>query len=173
MLILCVGLMAAGCASPRPEASVDVMFRQTGAVSPGVLELTTPALVSDIHGTYSIERAGFYSRSSLDERGRVVRGSNAVLVLEFVDHGATSLLRTDSKRVSLRAEFGPDGKVVAGLLGSPDGAVASGFTAAGNDPFEAGTWEILYDGPDWVVGRLDIEFQKYRAAGNFRVPRLR
>jgi hypothetical protein len=152
---------------------VDFMFRQTGAVRSEVLELTAPALVSDIHGTYSIESAGYFSRSALDEYGRVVRGAHSVLVLEFVDHGSTSLLRTDSKGVSLRAEFGLDGRVVAGLLGAPEGAVASGFSAAGNDSFESGTWEILYDGPDWVVGRVNLEFQKYTAAGNFRVRRVR
>lgn len=155
------------------EALVDFMFRKTGAPAPDVLELTTPALVNEVHGAYTIESAGYYPGNVLEDDGRVVKGDGRVFLLEFTDHGDISLLRTDDKRVSLRAQLGPAGKVERALLGAVSGSVVSGFTAAGNDTFESGTYEILYDGPELVVGRIDLKFGKYSVAGNFRAPRIR
>lgn len=175
--LLCkLALLAAfgGCASTGGgDFVVDVMFRKTGAVAPDVIEITSPGLVNEIHGAFTIEAVGLYAGAQLEEDGRVGLGSNRVFLLEFRDHGDISLLRSDDKRVSLRAELGSDGKVVKALLGSKTGAVVSGFKAEGNDAFESGTWELLYDGPEIVVGRFDLTFEKYRVAGNFRAPRLR
>lgn len=173
--MLCIlALLVGACASGGSrEIFVDVMFRKTGAVAPNVVEISTPGLVNEIHGAFTIEAVGLYAGAELAEDSRVARGSNRVFLLEFTDHGDISLLRTDDKRVSLRAELGPDGKVEKALLGSKTGAVVSGFNAEGNDAFESGTWELLYDGPELVVGRIDLKFQKYRVAGNFRAPRLR
>jgi hypothetical protein len=168
-----IALATAGCASSSPDARVDVMFRKTDAVAEDVLELTTPALVNDINGAYEIEGVGYFPSAKLAASGEVESGENRVFVLRFIDLGDISVLRTDDKQVSLRAEFGPEGKVVAALLGSTSGAVNDAFVAYGNDVFEAGSWELLYDGPDVVVGRFDIKFKKYRASGNFRAPRLR
>jgi hypothetical protein len=172
---LCLAaLQLAGCAgSPQANAQADVMFRKTSAMTEGVIELTTPSLVNDIHGAFTIEELGYFTGATLAEDGRVRPGENAVFVLEFVDHGDISVLRTDDKRVSLRVEFGPEGKITAGLLGDRSGVVRSGFTNAVNDTFKEGTWELLYDGPEVVVGRFDVEFEKYRVTGNFRAPRLR
>jgi len=171
--LILVCLVLAGCGTTRVESRVDVMFRKTGAVAEGVLELTTPALVNEVHGAFTIESLGYFPGAALSEDGRVVSGEGAVFALEFVDHGAISVLRTDDKRVSLRAEFGPEGQVTGGLLGSPRGSVSTGFTTAGNDRFKSGTYELLYDGPELVVGRFDVQFEKYRVQGNFRAPRLR
>lgn len=170
MLLLC---LCAGCAGTSQETRVDVMFRKTGALAEGTLELTSPALVNDLNGAYTIELAGYFASRGLDESGRVVSGGNAVFALEFVDHGDISVLRTDDRRISLRAEFGPGGKVTNALLGSTSGAVEDGFTTAGNDTFESGTFELLYEGPELVVGRFDLKFRKYRAQGNFRAPRVK
>jgi hypothetical protein len=171
---LLAALALAGCANGRlADAEVDVMFRRGGTGDAGVLELTSPALVSKVNGAYEVESVSYRERASLDPDGRVTGGEHAVFSLQFVDRGPIDLLRTDDKRVSLRAEFGPDGKVTGALLGLPGGAVTDGFVAFGNDTFEDGSWEILYDGPDLVVGRFDLKFRKYRAAGNFRAPRLR
>ncbi len=173
VLALCC-LMLAGCAAPGSgEMLVDVMFRKTGAPTEGVVELTTPALVNEVNGAYSIEAVSWYAGAALSEDGKVTRGDSRVFLLEFIDRGDISLLQTDDKRVSLRAELAGDGTVRTALLGSVTGTVVSGFTAAGNDTFESGTWELLYDGPDLVVGRIDLKFKKYRVAGNFRAPRSR
>ena len=170
-----VTLATAGCASGGAlgDAEVDVMFRRTENLTEGVLELTTPALVSKPNGAFQIEAIGYYPGSALTPDGQVTEGDGAVFSLQFVDLGDISVLRTDDKRVSLRAEFGAGGKVTKALLGSSSGAVSDGFVAFNNDTFESGTWEVLYDGPDLVVGRFDLKFAKYRAAGNFRAPRLR
>lgn len=167
-------LVLAGCATPGTgEMLVDVMFRKTGAPTEGVVELTTPALVNEINGAYSIEAVSWYAGAALAEDGKVTRGDNRVFLLEFMDRGDISLLQTDDKRVSLRAELAGDGTVRTAILGSVTGTVVSGFTAAGNDTFESGSWELVYDGPDLVVGRIDLKFKKYRVAGNFRAPRSR
>lgn len=177
LLLTCLLLfatLAGACASTggMEDAEVDVMFRRTDATS-DALELTTPALVSKVNGAYEIEGIGYMTESSLSPAGEVKAGKNTVFVLRFVDLGDISVLRTDDKQVSLRAEFGPGGKVVNALLGSTSGAVSDAFTSAGNDVFESGSWEVLYDGPELVVGRFDLKFRKYRVAGNFRAPRLR
>jgi hypothetical protein len=167
-------LLPAACASGScGDERVDAMFRKTGAIVPDVIELSAPALVSDIHGAYTIEATAFYSGAQLAEDGRVTTGVNRVFLLEFTDHGAIALLRTDDKRISLRAELGPEGEVVRALLGSKKGAVVTGFGAEGNDTFESGSWELLYDGPEIVIGRVDLKFRKYSVAINFRAPRLR
>ncbi|MBZ0135661.1 MAG: hypothetical protein K8I27_04755 [Planctomycetes bacterium] len=176
-LIAClpVLMLVAACASggSMADAEVDVMFRRTEAVTDGVLELTTPALVSKPNGAYQIEAIAYYPGASLSPDGRIADGTNAVFSLQFIDLGDISVLRTDDKRVSLRAEFGAGGKVTSALLGSSDGTVSDGFVGFSNDTFESGSWEVMYDGPDLVVGRFDLKFRKYRAAGNFRAPRLR
>ena len=179
LLILAAGLPAialatAGCANGGlQDAEVDVMFRRTEAVTEGILELTTPALVNKVNGAYEITGMAIRGGAKLSPSGEVQAGDNRVFVLSFTDLGDISVLRTDDKRVSLRAEFGPGGKVANALLGSTSGAVSDAFVASGNDEFESGTWEILYDGPDLVVGRFDLKFRKYSVAGNFRAPRLR
>lgn len=177
LLIGLLGLLVtlAGCAGGdrMRDADVDIMFRRTDAVSGDILTLTTPALVSKVNGAYEIEGIAFNTGAALDADGSVTRGENRVFSVRFVDMGDISVLRTDDKRVSLRAELGPDGQVVNALLGSTSGAVHDGFVSYGNDVFENGTWEIMYDGPDIVVGRIDLKFQKYRVQGNFRAPRLR
>lgn len=175
-IALCLAILIGlgGCASPgEGEVRVDVMFRKTGAPESGVVEITSPALVNELNGAFTIESAGWYTGASLDEQGKIKRGDNRVFLLEFMDRGDISLLRTDDQRVSLRAELGPDGKVRTALLGSLTGTVVSGYTASRNDTFESGTWELLYDGPDMVVGRVDLQFRKYRVQGNFRAPRVR
>lgn len=168
-------LMAlAGCATPGAgEMLVDVMFRKTGAPESGVVEITTPGLVNEVHGAFTIESVGWYTGAELDEQGKIKRGDNRVFLLEFMDRGDISLLQTDDQRVSLRAELAADGKVRTALLGSLTGTVVSGFTASRNDTFESGTYELIYDGPDMVVGRIDLQFRKYRVQGNFRAPRVR
>jgi hypothetical protein len=166
-------LLIAGCANAHSgEMVVDFMFRKAGAPAGDVIELSTPALVNEIHGAFTIELTGYYPGAALDDDGKIVKGDDRVFLLEFTDHGDISLLRTDDKRVSLRAQLGPQGKVTRALLGSMSGAVVSGFTTEGNDTFESGTWEVLYDGPDVVVGRIDLRFTKYSVAGNFRAPRM-
>jgi hypothetical protein len=172
-LIPLILLVLPACTSTSGESRVDVMFRRTEAVAPDTLELTTPALVNELNGAYEIEAVGYFPSAKLTASGEVTSGDNRVFVLRFIDLGDISVLRTDDKRVSLRAEFGPEGKVLAALLGSTSGAVSDAFVSSGNDVFESGTWEVLYDGPELVVGRFDIKFTKYRAAGNFRAPRLR
>lgn len=170
LLLLC---LLPGCASTEGETRVDVMLRKTGTITDGTLELTSPALVNELNGAYTIHAAGYYAGRGLDANGRVIAGKGAVFALEFTDHGDISVLRSDDRRISLRAEFGPDGKVTNGLLGSTSGAVEDGFTSAGNDTFESGSFELLYEGPELVVGRFDLKFAKYRAQGNFRAPRIR
>ena len=168
-------ILLGGCNSPgsMQDADVDMMFRKTDAMADDILTLTTPALVNKINGAYEIESMGYFPRGALNTDGTVKQGENAVFVLRFVDLGDISVLRTDDKRVSLRAEFGPEGKVTNAMLGSVSGSVSDAFTTSGNDVFESGTWEVLYDGPDLVVGRLDVKFKKYRVQGNFRAPRMK
>lgn len=173
ILLLIAALTLPACASSSGDAKVDVMFRKTDAVAEDILDLTTPALVNEINGAYEIEGIGYFPSAKLAESGEVTSGENRVFVLRFIDLGDISVLRTDDKQVSLRAEFGPEGKVVNALLGSTSGAVSDAFVSYGNDVFESGSWEVLYDGPDIVVGRFDLKFRKYRVAGNFRAPRLR
>jgi hypothetical protein len=173
-LIPPMALATAGCSSTGTgDTSIDVMFRKTEVVDEDILELTTPALVNEINGAYEIEGIGYMPGAKLGSSGEVESGENRVFVLRFIDLGDISVLRTDDKQVSLRAEFGPEGKVVNALLGSPSGAVSDAFVSSGNDVFESGTWEVMYDGPELVVGRFDLKFRKYRVAGNFRAPRLR
>jgi hypothetical protein len=168
-------LATAGCSSPggMQDAEVDVMFRRTNAVTEGILTLTTPALVSKVNGAFQVESIAYFPRAALAPDGTVKDGNNGVFTLRFMDLGDISVLRTDDKRVSLRAEFGPGGKVTNAMLGSTSGSVHDAFVTAGNDEFESGTWEVLYDGPDLVVGRLDLKFKKYRVQGNFRAPRMK
>lgn len=172
-LLAVLALGGCGSTGGLKDAEVDVMFRRTANVTDGVLELTSPALVSKPNGAYTIEAIGYYPGAALGPSGQIEEGKHAVFSLQFVDLGDISVLRTDDKRVSLRAEFGAGGKVTNALLGSTSGAVSDGFVAFNNDTFESGSWEVLYDGPDLVVGRFDLKFTKYRAAGNFRAPRLR
>jgi hypothetical protein len=173
-LLLTAFIALPACSSTGAgDASVDVMFRKTDVIDEDILELTTPALVNEINGAYEIEGIGYMPGAKLSAGGEVESGDNRVFVLRFVDLGDISVLRTDDKQVSLRAEFGPEGKVVNALLGSPSGAVSDAFVSSGNDVFESGTWEVMYDGPDLVVGRFDLKFRKYRVAGNFRAPRLK
>ena len=172
-LLMLMLLPACSSTGAMGDAEVDVMFRPTGNLTEGVLELTTPSLVSKPNGAYKIEAIGYYPGAGLSPDGRVIDGKHAVFSLQFMDLGDIDLLRTDDKRVSLRAEFGPGGKITNALLGSTNGAVSDGFVGFANDTFESGSWEVMYDGPDLVVGRFDLKFTKYRAAGNFRAPRLR
>ena len=155
------------------DAQIDVMFRKTDAVDSDILELTTPALVNEINGAFELEGVGYMPGAKLSAGGEIDSGDNSVFVLRFIDLGDISVLRTDDKQVSLRAEFGPEGKVVNALLGSTSGAVSDAFVAYENDVFESGTWQVMYDGPELVVGRFDLKFRKYRVAGNFRAPRLK
>jgi hypothetical protein len=155
------------------DANVDIMFRRGDAVADDVLTLSTPALVSEVNGAYEIEGIAYHTGVKLGPDGQIQSGKNRVFSVRFVDLGDISVLRTDDKRVSLRAELGPEGKVINALLGSVSGAVHDGFVSYGNDVFESGTWELLYDGPEIVVGRVDLQFKKYRVKGNFRAPRLR
>jgi len=170
-----IALAAAGCGSTGSmhDADVDVMFRRTDAVTEDILTLTTPALVSKVNGAYEIESIAYFPQAALAPDGTVKDGKSGVFTMRFVDLGDISVLRTDDKRVSLRAEFGPGGKVTNAMLGSTSGSVSDAFVASGNDVFESGTWEVLYDGPDLVVGRLDLKFRKYRVQGNFRAPRMK
>lgn len=166
-------LLIAACAAPgRDDSRVDMMFRDTGATG-DVFTLATPSLVNELNGAFSITDAGWFGRAVLDEAGQVKAGESRVFVLDFIDHGDSPILRTDDKRLSLRAELGPEGKVLRGLLGAAQGRVTDGFGSYGSDEFQSGTWQLLYEGPDLVVGRLDMQFRRYRVAGNFRVPRLR
>lgn len=149
------------------------MFRPTGVTGPDVLTVTSPSLVNELNGAFTIHVVAYHSRASLASDNVVTRGENRVVVVDFIDHGDISILRTDDKALSLRAELGPDGKIVRALLGGLSGAASDGFKAFANDTFESGTWQLLYDGPDIVVGRLDLKFRKYSVSGNFRAPRLR
>lgn len=155
------------------DANVDVMFRRGDAVGDDILTLTTPAMVSEVNGAYEIEGVAFTSGAKLSPDGEIESGDHRVFSLRFVDLGDISVLRTDDMRVSLRAELGPERVVTHAMLGATSGAVHDGFVSAGNDVFESGTYEILYDGPEIVVGRIDLKFKKYRVTGNFRAPRLR
>jgi len=174
-MLLLLPLLLAACASDsgRADARVDFMFRDTGAVEGNIVNLASPSLVNELNGAFTITDIGFYPRGVLEDSGRIADGANRVFLLDFVDHGDISILRTDDKRLSLRAELGPDGVVVRALLGAAQGQVSDGFVGFENDRFESGTWSTLYDGPDLVVGRLDLKFRKHRVAGNFRAPRLR
>ncbi len=166
-------LLLAGCASEgsRYNPRVDAMFRETGAASDGVLTLSRPSLVNEVNGAYQIHSLSYRSKASLSADGSIESGGNAVLAVEFTDFGAISVLRTDDKDVSLRAELGPKGQVLKALLGSDRGRVSDGFASFGNDAFKEGSWSLLYDGPDLVVGRLDLKFTKYEVAVNFRALR--
>lgn len=172
--ILVLPLLVAACASgPAPEMRVDFMFRTTGAAEPQIVSLASPPLVNEINGAFTLTDTGLYARAVLGDGGRVSPGVNRVFLLDFIDHGDISILRTDDKRLSLRAELGPGGLVVRALLGAVDGQPAEGFTSFENDRFESGAWSLLYDGPDLVVGRLDLKFRKHVVSGNFRAPKLR
>ncbi|MBE7491872.1 MAG: hypothetical protein HS108_09000 [Planctomycetes bacterium] len=174
-VLACMALFLAACAGGpgREDACVDFMFRDTGAAEGRILSLASPPLVNELNGAFTITDVGFYPAAELDADGRVRAGANRVFLLDFVDHGDIPTLRTDDKRLSLRAELGPGGAVVRALLGSAQGRVSDGFVDFENDRFESGTWVLLYDGPELVVGRLDLKFRKHRVAGNFRAPRLR
>jgi hypothetical protein len=171
LLVTFLGGCATGDAGFR--SNVDFMFRESGVVLPDALTLTSPSLVSELNGAYTIHLVGLHSRSALASDGVLTSGQSRVFQLDFIDHGDISILRTDDKALSLRAELGPDGKVVRALLGGVSGVASDGFKAFANDTFESGTWQLLYDGPDIVVGRLDLKFRKYSVSGNFRAPRLR
>lgn len=175
LLVLASSVLLGGCATTggMQDADVDVMFRQTDAVTDDILTLTTPALVNKVNGAYEIEALAYIPRAALGPNGEIVSGDHGVFSLRFMDLGDISVLRTDDKRVSLRAEFGAEGKVTNAMLGSSSGSVSDAFITSGNDVFESGTWEVLYDGPDLVVGRLDLKFRKYRVQGNFRAPRMK
>ncbi len=110
---------------------------------------------------------------SLSGFGHIGVGDNRVFTMEFSDYGEIDILRTDDKQVSLRAEFGPDGKVLRALLGAENGVVPAGFGSFENDTFVSGEYELLYEGPEIVVGRFDLQFKANRVRGNFRVPRIR
>lgn len=157
----------------QQDARVDVMFRRTGDTAEGVLTLADPPLVNELNGAFTIERIAWHGSAGLEASGAIAAGKNAVFELAFTDHGDISVLRTDDKPLSLRAELGPGGKVLRGMLGSVSGQVADGFLSYRNDEFVAGSWELLYDGPSLVVGRVDMQFRKYRVMGNFRAPRVR
>lgn len=174
-LILLLPLVVAACATDpgRADARVDFMFRDTGAAEGNILTLASPPLVNELNGAFTITDVGFYPASALDESGRLKSGASRVFLLDFIDHGDIAILRTDDKRLSLRAELGPEGAVTRALLGAPQGQVSDGFVAFENDRFESGTWVLLYDGPDLVVGRLDLKFRKHRVSGNFRAPRIK
>jgi len=174
-LLLLLPLLLAACASDygRADARVDFMFRDTGAAAGDVLSLAQPPLVNELNGAFTITDVGYYPHAALTESGGVKSGEARVFVLDFIDHGDISILRTDDKRLSLRAEMDPKGVVTRALLGAPQGQVGDGFVTFANDHFESGQAEILYDGPDLVVGRLDLRFRKYKVSGNFRAPRLR
>jgi len=173
--VIATAFLLACCALTGSErdASVDFMFRLTGAIAPDVVDLAEPALVNELNGAFTIEAAGLRTRAMLGQDGAIQPGENRVFLLDFIDHGDIAILRSDDKRLSLRAELGPGGRVVRGLLGWPSGRGHNGFLAFENDRFEGGTWQILYDGPDIVVGRLELQFHKYAVSGNFRAPRLR
>jgi hypothetical protein len=163
-------LLLAGCASggEKYNPHVDAMFRETGARTESVLTMSRPALVNEVNGAYQVNALAYVLRAALAPSGKVISGGNAVLTVEFTDLGDIGVLRTDDRDVSLRAELGPDGKVLRALLGSESGHVTEGFTSAVNDAFKEGSWRLLYDGPDIVVGRLDLKFTKYEVAVNFR-----
>lgn len=165
-------LLLCGCAAQggRYNSQVDAMFRETGG-GEGVLTLTRPALVNEVNGAYQLNSVSYQTRRQLSGDGVIEPGAHAVLAIEFTDFGDISVLRTDDKDVSLRAELGPQGKVVKALLGSERGKVSDGFVAFADDTFKEGTWKLLYDGPDLVVGRLDLKFAKYEVAVNFRAAR--
>lgn len=168
-------LFLTACASGGAgnDYAVDVMFRDAGGGDSDTLKLTTPALVSDMNGVFTIHQVAYHPRSALADNGGLVAGTNTVLGVEFTDHGDITVLRTDDVRLSFRAELGPEGKVLRALLGSTDGRVTDGFVTWNNDAFVSGEWELIYDGPELVVGRVDIRFKKYRVQGNFRAPRVR
>ncbi|MCC6573365.1 MAG: hypothetical protein IT462_06185 [Planctomycetes bacterium] len=154
-------------------AHVDAMFRETGTITKSTLTLSKPALVNDLNGAYEIYALGFLSRASLSANGQIQAGTNAVLTLEFRDFGDITVLQVDDKDVSLRAELGPSGKVLHAILGSDRGRVTDGYMSYENDLFESGSYQMLYEGPDVVVGRADLKFRKYTVAVNFRAPRTR
>jgi hypothetical protein len=170
LLLLAPLAFVTGCSSggEKYNPHVDAMFRETGTRTENVLTLTRPALVNEVNGAYQLNALSYVARAALGGDGKVISGSNAVLIVEFTDLGDVGVLRTDDRDVSLRAELGPDGKVLRALLGSDTGHVTEGFTSAVNDAFKEGTWKLIYDGPDIVVGRLDLKFTKYEAAVNFR-----
>lgn len=174
-LILLLPLVLAACATDpgRADARVDFMFRDTGAAEGNIVTLASPPLVNELNGAFTITDVGYYASGALEESGRLKSGTSRVFLLDFVDHGDISILRTDDKRLSLRAELGPEGTVTRALLGAVQGQASDGFVSFENDRFESGTWVLLYDGPDLVVGRLDLKFRKHRVSGNFRAPRLR
>lgn len=165
-----IATLLTGCSSggEKYNPHVDAMFRETGVRTENVLTMSRPALVNEVNGAYQVNALAYVSRAGLAPDGKVVSGGNAVLTLEFTDLGDIGVLRTDDRDVSLRAELGPDGKVLRALLGSESGHVTEGFTSAVNDAFKEGLWKLLYDGPDIVVGRLDLKFTKYEVAVNFR-----
>lgn len=167
-------LLLTGCASAnRPRASVDVMFRETANINENVIRLTKPGLVTDINGAFKVHSAALMPDRSLSETGHINAGDNRVFAMEFSDYGEIDILRTDDKQVSLRAEFGPDGKVLRALLGAENGVTPAGFGSFENDTFVSGEYELLYEGPEIVVGRFDLQFKANRVRGNFRVPRVR
>ncbi|MHC4841591.1 MAG: hypothetical protein ACYTDT_11680 [Planctomycetota bacterium] len=167
-------LLLSGCAgASSTRTSVDVMFRETASINENVIRLTKPALVTDVNGAFKIHSAALMPGKSLTGFGRIMAGDNSVFSMEFSDYGDIDILRTDDKQVLLRAEFGPDGKVVQALLGAENGIVPSGFSSFENDVFVEGNYELLYEGPDVVVGRFDLTFKANRVRGNFRAPRVR
>ena len=166
--LIAVSLTACSSGGEKYNPHVDAMFRETGARTENVITLTRPALVNEVNGAYQLNALSYISRAALGGDGKVISGNNAVLSVEFTDLGDIGVLRTDDRDVSLRAELGPEGKVLRALLGSDTGHVTEGFTSAVNDAFKEGTWKLIYDGPDMVVGRLDLKFTKYDAAVNFR-----
>ena len=165
-----IALLMAGCASGGEKFNphVDAMFRETGARTENVLTLTRPALVNEVNGAYQVNALAYVRNAALAPDGKVVSGAHAVLTLEFTDFGDIGVLRSDDKDVSLRAELGPEGKVLRALLGDERGHVTEGFVSKVNDAFTEGSWKLIYDGPDIVVGRLDLKFKKYEVAANFR-----
>lgn len=165
--------LLAGCAaaSGRYQPVVDAMFRPTGKGADVSLELSQPSLVNELNGAFTLGSVAWLDHAALNESGRVQSGENAVLMIEFADHGGIDVLRTDDTVVSFRAELGPEGKVIRALLGGEGGRITDGFVSYTNDVFREGSWRAIYDGPDLVIGRIDIEFEKYTAAVNFRVPR--
>ncbi|MDC1142280.1 hypothetical protein OAU50_04250 [Planctomycetota bacterium] len=149
------------------------MFRETANSDDNIIRLSKPALLTEINGAFDIQSVALLPSRSLSESGHISAGDNRVFSLEFNDYGDIDILRTDDRQVSLRAEFGPDGKVVRALLGAENGVVPAGFSAFENDVFLDGSYELLYEGPDVVVGRFNLTFKANRVRGNFRAPRVR
>lgn len=149
------------------------MFRETGSLNKGVISLSKPALVNNLNGAFKIHAAALMPDRALNALGHITSGNSKVFILEFTDYGDLDILRTDDMQVSLRAEFGPDGKVLNALLGAENGIIPVGFSAFENDTFISGSYELLYEGPNIVVGRFDLQFKANRVRGNFRAPRIR